>query len=297
MITKKRISIAYIFQMIMADSIVVLAIGVGVYIFKIYSKQELPAIPLGVPAFLGTAISILLSFKISQSYGRWWEARKIWGAIVNDSRSFTLQLQALLGKDMSNDIKTMAYRQIAWCYCLGQSLRGLNPLDNLDEHLSPEDLKVIDKHSNIPLAILQLNSVDIKVLKDKGKIDIFSQLKLNDILSQLTASMGKAERIKSTVFPTTYRLNLHISIYIFLICLTVALSAIPVVYSLLLVLIIGTIFFMLEGAAFNLQDPFENRPSDTAVTAIARTVEINIKELLKEENIPEPLAPESFYLM
>jgi putative membrane protein len=297
MITKKRISVAYIFQMIMTDSIVVLAIGVGVHVFKIYTKDGLPAIPLGVPAFLGTAISILLSFKISQSYERWWEARKIWGAIVNDSRSFVLQLQALLAKDASHEIKRMAYRQIAWCYCLGQSLRGLSPLKNLNQYMSKDDLDAIISHSNKPLAILQLNSEDIQELKNKEALDIFSQLKLNDIIGELTASMGRAERIKNTVFPTTYRLNLHISIYIFLICLTVALSAIPVVYSLSLVLIIGTIFFMLEGSAFNLQDPFENRPSDTAVTAIARTIEINIKQLLKEENVPEALAPESFYLM
>ncbi len=297
MITKKRISWLYILETTVVDFIIVLLLGLAVYCYKMYIKQAPISIPSGITPFLGTAISILLSFKISQSYGRWWEARKIWGAIVNDSRSFVIQLQSYLNKDSDSNIKKMAHRQIAFCYSLGQSLRGLNPMDNIDKLIDKRDYQSIETHHNKPLALLQKNALDVKTIREKGDIDIFSQTKIDDTITRLTASMGKAERIKGTVFPTTYRLNLHISIYIFLICLTITLTNISVFYGLPLVLIIGTLFFMLEGAAYNLQDPFENRPSDTAVTAIARTIEINIRELLGEEEIPEPLKAESFYLM
>lgn len=66
--------------------------------------------PLGIPAFLGTAISVLLSFKMSQSYGRWWEARKVWGGIVNDSRSLVIQLQSYLGANHVKEIEEIAHK-------------------------------------------------------------------------------------------------------------------------------------------------------------------------------------------
>jgi putative membrane protein len=297
MIIQKKISPLYIIKGVIVDFMIVFVLGLSVYLFKIYFHQALPAFPIGISAFLGTAISILLSFKIGQSYDRWWEARKIWGAIVNDSRSFVIQLQAFLKDDATKSIQTMAYRQIAWCYSLGQGLRGLDPLENMGKYLSPEDINEIKKHSNKPLAILKQNAMDIKALCDNNDLGVYARVQLDSTLTRLTASMGKAERIKSTVFPTTYRLNLHISIYVFLVCLTITLTDVAIYYGLPLVLVIGTIFFMLEGAAYNLQDPFENRPSDTPVTAISRTIEINITDLLEEDNLPEPIASNGFYIL
>lgn len=297
MITKKRISWLYILETTILDFFIVLILGLSVYGYSLYVVNHPLSIPSGITPFLGTAISILLSFKISQSYGRWWEARKIWGAIVNDSRSFVIQLQSFIPEAYQAQIRTMAHRQIAFCYALGQSLRGLDPMENIQQLINEQDKNELQSHSNKPLALLQKNALDTKEIKAKGDIDIFAQKQIDDTITRLTASMGKAERIKSTVFPTTYRLNLHISIYIFLVCLTITFTDISVFYGLPLVLIIGTLFFMLEGAAYNLQDPFENRPSDTAMTAIARTIEINIRQMLDEEQIPEPIKEEGFYIM
>lgn len=296
MITKYRMPFKYILQTFVVDFAIVLCIVGLVYFIKWEFDLSFPKLSFSIPAFLGTAISILLSFKIGQSYDRWWEARKIWGAIVNDSRSFVLQMQAFLEGEQEL-VKTMAYRQIAWCYVLGKGLRGLNPLEGMKEYLNEEDLKVIKQQSNKPLAILQLNTQTIKKLKKAGTLDVFLQVQLDDTLVRLCASMGKAERIKTTIFPTTYRLFLHLSIYLFVTCLAVAMSSVSVIFGLPLIMCIATIFFMLEGTAYNLQDPFHNRPSDTPITAIARTIEINIKELLNEEEVPEPLQMEDFYLM
>src|SRR5918993_3962898 len=112
----------------------------------------IPEIPISIPTFLGTAISILLSFKLSQSYDRWWEARKIWGSIVNESRSFILLMQALIAPGNDTAIRQIAFRHIAWCFSLGQSLRALDPLENLEKYISEDDLKTISSHSNKPLA-------------------------------------------------------------------------------------------------------------------------------------------------
>lgn len=295
MLLKKQIPASYILNKVKYDLVYVLIVSLLVLFITEKYKKLLPEMPLTIPAFIGTAISILLSFKLSQSYDRWWEARKVWGAIVNDSRSFVVQLQTLISNGNDSIIKQIAFRQVAWCYCLGQTLRGLNPTENLDQFLSPEDLKELEQHQNKPLALIQLNGKDLKHLKEANQLDVFAQVQLDDTLVRLCDSQGKAERIKSTVFPVTYSLFLHAIIYLFIITLSISLKDIGAIFEIPLLMLISIAFLLLEKSATHMQDPFENRPTDTAVTAIARTIEINIKQLLKETDIPQPYQPEKFY--
>ena len=98
MLLNKRIPVSYILNNVKYDLIIVLSVSLSALYVTDRYVELLPEMPLTIPAFIGTAISILLSFKLSQSYDRWWDARKIWGAIVNDSRSFVIQLQSLTSK-------------------------------------------------------------------------------------------------------------------------------------------------------------------------------------------------------
>ena len=295
MLLNKRIPISYILNKVKYDLIIVLSVSLSALFVTNRYQELLPEMPLTIPAFIGTAISILLSFKLSQSYDRWWEARKVWGAIVNDSRSLVIQLQSLTSKGNDEKIKKIAFRQIAWCYSLGQSLRELIATDNLDEFISDEELKEIKKHNNKPLALLQLNASDIKQLKETNQLDVFSQLQLDNTLVRLCDAQGKAERIKTTVFPVTYRLFLHAIIYLFVVTLAIALR-IDGLFEIPLLVTISSAFFLLEKTATHMQDPFENRPTDTAMTAIAKTIEINIKQLLKETEVPKTNEQDKFHL-
>lgn len=296
MLLNKRIPASYILNKVKYDLVYVLVVSLVVLFITDKYQELLPEMPLTIPAFIGTAISILLSFKLSQSYDRWWEARKVWGAIVNDSRSFVIQLQTLIAKDNDAMVRRIAFRQIAWCYSLGQSLRGLNPTENLEKFISAEDLEEIKQHNNKPLALLNLHGRDIKNLKENNQLDIFSQLQLDNTLVRFCDAQGKSERIKTTVFPVTYRMFLHAIIYLFVITLSISLKDIGGIFEIPLLLLVSAAFLLLEKSATHMQDPFENRPTDTAVTAIAQTIEINIKQLLKETEIPQPHQPEKFYL-
>ena len=231
-----------------------------------------------------------------RTYDRWWEARKVWGAIVNDSRSLVIQLQTLVPEGNEVAVRRIAHRQIAWCYCLGQSLRGQSPTENLGDLLSPADLEELAHHSNKPLGLLSLTARDVKELRAKDQLELFSQLQLDNTLVRLCDSQGKAERIKSTVFPVTYRVFLHATIYLFVVCLSLSLKDVPFRFELPLLIAISVSFFLLEKSATHMQDPFQNRPTDTAVSAIARTIEINLRQLLKEPEVPKPWPPQSFYL-
>lgn len=294
MLLNKRIPFSFILNKVKYNLVYVFIVSMLVVFLSNRFEMYLPEMPLTIPAFIGTAISIILSFNLSQSYDRWWEARKVWGAIVNDSRSFVIQLRTLTSKGNEAMVKKIAYRQIAWCYSLGQSLRGQNPIENLDKFLSQEDIEEIKQHNNKPLALLNLNGKDIRELKEKNHLDIFSQIHLDNTLVRLCDSQGKSERIKTTVFPVTYRMFLHGFIYLFVITLAISLR-VDGLFETPLLLAISTVFFLLEKSATHMQDPFENRPTDTAMTAIARTIEINIKQLLKEQEIPQVYQTEKFY--
>jgi len=297
MILNNRIPFKYILNKVKYDLLIVLLVGLLTNFLSIKFHSYLPEMPLTIPSFLGTAISILLSFKMNQSYDRWWEARKVWGAIVNDSRSLVIQLQSFLSQQEREIIKKLAYRQIAWCYSLGKSLRGLNATEGTENFISETDQLTISQHSNKPLAILQLNAIDIKELRRNDKIDTFTQLHLDSTLTRLCDAMGKAERINGTVFPSTYRLFLHFIIYLFVVTLSIALQDVRMMFEIPLLLVISASFFLIEKSAFHLQDPFKNRPSDVSVSAIARTIEINLRQLLGEQEVPEPVKPNDFYIL
>lgn len=295
MLLKTPIPASYILKNISLDALYVFLIGLLAEYLTFRYRSYIPDMPIAIPAFIGTAISVILSFKISQSYDRWWEARKIWGGIVNDSRTLVLQLQSFVAAGQHPAIKQIAYRQIAWCFSLGQSLRGQDATANLNKYLADDDLHYLTKHSNKPLALLQLNTLQIAKLREEGNMELFSQVQINNTLVAFSNHMGMAERIKNTVFPQTYRLFLHFFIYIFVVTLSISLGEIQSIFEIPLLLVISSSFFLLEKSATHLQDPFSNRPTDTPMTTIATTIEINIKQLLHEDNVPEPLPPHSFY--
>ena len=124
-----------------------------------------------------------------------------------------------------------------------------------------------------------------------------SHVHINSTLINLTTAMGMAERIKSTVFPITYRAFLHLMIYLFVITLSISLGVINPIYEIpLLLIIFFPDFLYWKRQPDFLQDPFENEPTDTAMTTIATNIEINVKQLLKAfPEIPKPLKPDGFY--
>lgn len=296
MLLDQRIPLSYVFNKVKYNLVTIALVSASVHFVSDRFESFLPVMPPTIPGFIGTAISVLLSFKMSQSYDRWWEARKVWGAIVNDSRSLVIQLQALVAEGNEAAIRQIAHRQIAWCYCLGQSLRGQPATEGLSALLSQAELEELADHSNKPLGLLSMTARDLKELRAKEQLELFSQIQIDSTLVRLCDSQGKAERIKSTVFPVTYRVFLHATIYLFVVCLSLSLKDVPFRFELPLLIAISISFFLLEKSATHMQNPFQNRPTDTAVTAIARTIEINLRQLLKEPDVPEPWPAQSFYL-
>lgn len=211
MLLNKKISVWYFIREIKTQILLI-----GIFAIAIGLLDELPwfrkiSLPLNIPALLGTAVSLLLAFRTSQSYERWWEARTVWGAIVNDSRTFVRLIIQFVPAGDDKIIKEFAERQIIWNYALGESLRKLPFSEKVQQYLDKHQIKAV----NIPNAILDEHSRQLKeIAASKGLTD-FQQMQLNDILTRLCDSMGKCERLKNTVFPRSYSVLVHILIYVF----------------------------------------------------------------------------------
>ncbi len=303
MLLERQIPLRYVAQSAWRDFLVVLAISIGGAALVEYERAYLPDLPVAIAAFLGTAISLILSFKLNQTYDRWWEARKVWGAVVNDSRTLVRQALAFTEGALDDDgqlaamVRTLARRQIAWCYCLGQSLRGQDWRTHTVDHLDEVDLAELQRHSNRPVAILQLHARSLASLAARGALTDYQRVSMDETLTRLTDSMGMAERIRNTVFPKTYRMFLKAFIYVFITVLSISLGEVEGPWEIVVTTAISTPFLLLERTSRQMQDPFSNQPTDTPVTAIARKVEINILQLLGDDDVPDPHPSNEFYLM
>jgi putative membrane protein len=240
-----------------------------------------------------TVISLLLGFRSNQAYDRWWEARTIWGAIVNDSRTLarqikTLSKEAYQGDELFFFKQRFIKRQIAWCNSLSRTLRNLDSVEGLDKYLVKRDIQHLKNYTNKPMALLELHANDIQQAMENGWINAYQQVEIDKTLTRLTDAMGKCERIKNTVFPVTYSLYIHFSLIVFFVLLPFSLIEVfGVIFFIPALLAIATVFFLIEKMAIHLQDPFENKPTDTPMTAICNTIERDLKQVINESYTTE----------
>lgn len=299
MLLKENIPIRYVLGKIKKEVIVVTAYTVLVAVLYQNFHFTRISIPIAVPTIIGTVLSLLLAFRSNQAYDRWWEARTLWGAIVNDSR--TLARQVLTFVDNPYQTSEIDYfreqfvkRQIAWCYSLGQSLRKMPPLLGTETLLTRQEADFIKRYTNKPVALLELHATDLQLALKKGWLNEYQQVTMDKTLTSLCNAMGGCERIKNTVFPATYSLYTHCSLVLFVALLPFGLIEFFGIMVIPLVVAIASSLFLIEKMAIHLQDPFESKPTDTPVTSIARTIERDLKQMLKEnQGIEENKRPES----
>ena len=198
---------------------------------------QLPWTPL---ALIGTAVAFLIGFQNNAAYGRSWEARKIWGGIVNVSRSFGLMVKDMVTNEyaadrlteqqLADERRVLVYRHIAWLTALRFAMREKRPwevfteyrtnqewydkvciperdgslTDDLRQLLSEDEINRVLRKTNKPAAILTMQSEHLRALKERGLIWEFSFLELESLLRELFTLQGKSERIKNFPYPRQY---------------------------------------------------------------------------------------------
>jgi len=252
--------------------------------------------PVPIVTVLGTVIGLLLAFRTNASYQRWWEARTLWGAIVNDSRSWVRQLIEFTDGNENepaadSELRQLALRQVAWCYALSRSLRGQNATEDFDLLLNDSETESYQSIQNVPNHILLRQAVELRRFYDANRLELFQFIELEKTLTRLTNSMGGCERIKNTVFPMSYGRMVHALNYMFVLFLPFGLVDVPAVGLMLTSMTLAFGFLLIEQVSTYLQDPFSNRPSDTPMLALSRTIEINVRQMLGDQELPSPMTP------
>lgn len=255
----------------------------------------LEEIPLSL---FGSAIGVILAFRNSTSYARWWEARILWGSIVNNSRSWARLVTTTLKKkreDASGEFertqKQMVYYQIAWSHALRQHLRRLDPLSEVTSVLTEDEVAALRDQKNVPVAIQQWQSLLLRDALDRGWLDMAQWHAMNQSLDDLVDAQGGAERIKNTPMPRQYDYLPQICAHIFCFLLPLAMVSSLGWFTPLGSTLVGFIFLALDKIGRDLEDPFDNTVHDIPLTSITRTIEINLRQMLGETQLPEAVVP------
>lgn len=285
----------------------------SVAVYFIYHNQHLEkvSLPFSLAAILGSALAIFLAFRNNNSYNRWWEARTIWGGILNNSRIFARQIIANADSALSSGKvspeqidsykKEMAYRQIAFAHALRLHLRGQKAFEEFGHLLSKDEFEQVVQKQNIPNFLLFLQG---KRIKDGMKSEIlgaFDNISLEPTLAGFNNFQGACERIKNTPLLRQYHFFTKLFLLAFMAVLPFSLIAdfskmgVPAL-MIPLSLLVSFVFGVMGKVGEVNEDPFENRITDIPMTAMCTTIERDLKEMLGEKDLPDKKLPVNGFL-
>jgi ion channel-forming bestrophin family protein len=282
------------------------------------SWLTIPWVPV---ALVGTAAAFIVGFKNTQTYNRLWEARQIWGAIVNSSRSFAMLVKDNVQAE-KNIHQQVIYRHCAWLTALRFQLREKRAWENMEQaqnkeysrlynkvpewetkledelakYLSPGELQYILGKKNRATQLISLQSKHLKQLKDEGKIDTLLFVEMENLLVNLYEQQGKCERIKNFPYPRQFA-----SINLFFVWLLVLLLPFGMLnefkkmgdnfvwLNIPFSVIVSWVFVSMERVGEATENPFEGNANDVPISTMSRTIEIDLRDMLDEDNLPGPL--------
>lgn len=317
--------------------LIIATVPTVIYVWFDCKWLTLPWLPI---ALLGTAVAFVVGFKNNASYDRLWEARRIWGALVNSSRAWGIMVKDYVtNKHASNSIsenelaeihRQLFYRHFAFLTALRYQLReprvweaiykphnqeykdkwfsvieqNTKVEDALKPYLSDEEYQLVISKSNKATQIIALQSAHLKNLLNLGLIEDFRHMELEKILVEFYNHQGGSERIKNFPYPRQFAtLNLwFITIFSVLLPLGMLQEFEKfghefVWFNIPFSALSGWIFTTMEKIGESSESPFEGSANDVPITALSRTIEIDLREMLNEKNIPSPLKPENNILV
>ncbi len=344
MITSKDISIVNVLKWTAHHIVWLLALMASAAILYELNwiKIVLPWLPVSI---IGTAVAFYVGFKNNQAYDRMWEARKIWGGIVNSSRTWGMYVDGFISNQFTpknssaHEIeiikKRLVYRHIGWLYQLREQLLIPTPWEHISQknHISKaaeyyqknhgigliedekdrievsnfipkEEYKRLMSHANSATHIINEQSRDLQKLKELGLIDDFRHLEMSRKLSEFYELQGKCERIKKFPLPRQYANISRYFIGIFILLLPF--SMVPELLNLgpfgfwvaiPISALIGWVYVMMEVIGDYSENPFQGMANDIPMLSLCRTIEIDLREILGETNLPPAIKAKNNILM
>lgn len=244
---------------------------------KLSYRENLKNLTL-LHSLLGFVISLLLVFRTNTAYDRWWEGRKLWGALVNTSRSLAIRLKAVLGDDRK-ELAFFARLIPLYAKVLESHLRSEDLRLSLDEEEHPE-LRGADQTRHLPNKIASLIAGRIYRLHSEGRIDGHVMLSMSGELQAFTDICGACERIKNTPIPFSY--SLFIKKFIFFYVMTLPMGFVfSMGYQVIPVVVF--IFYVLtsiEVIAEEIEEPFGADVNDLPLKRISENIGVHVREIL-----------------
>jgi len=253
-----------------------------------WTHLTIPTLPVSI---VGAAIGIFASFRTNAAYARWWEGRQLWGRLINASRTLGSQAMAWLPED---DARALLRGQIAFCHLLRCALRDDDPWADPQVQAATTDAvraRLADER-NVPYAVAH----DLRALAtraaDAGRLDPFRLAAIDRTVTDIVDVQGGCERIKRTPFPKGYGYIVDRLIIAFGCLLPFALvkelgwAAVPIN------LIVCGAFALISEAGRVLEDPFSHFYNGLPLSALATTVEINLRQRMGERDLPPMPKPD-----
>ena len=259
-----------------------------------YVFEQVPALHSSITAtpftLIGLPLGIFLGFRNSAAYDRFWEGRRMWGQLVNTSRSFARQVLTMIDGAREAPVaarKDLIHLQIAYVHALRHHLRDMTPGPRIARVLPAAEVELLANVENVPLAILQRMGERLAEARREGWLNPFHHPVLEASLVVLTDTQGACERIKATPIPYSYTVLLHRIVAVYCIGLPFGLAdsirwATPVV-----VLAISYCFFGLDAVGDEIEQPFGLDVNDLPLKQISTMIERNLRERIGEELPPK----------
>jgi putative membrane protein len=267
---------------------------------------------LTVTPFLitGLPLGIILGFRNSSSYDRFWEGRKLWGALVNSSRTWARQVEAWVAPNPRADHaanaksreapaedeaaisafrRDLVCRQVAFVHAMRMLLRRETDWDELREFLPQDELTALRDEASPPAAILHGLGQQLARANAKGWLRTRHVSMLEGTLTSLTDILGGCERIKNTPTPLSYLIFIHRAVAVYAVLLPFGLADTIHALTPLVVFFISYAFFSLDAIGDELDDPFQSSDNTLPIATLARNIEIYAKRRLGDTNLPKPL--------
>jgi ion channel-forming bestrophin family protein len=303
-IVAKNLHVGIILRLTWRQLLYFLVMGLSVPALRYFMGWDWMYLSAGTVGPLGTALAIFLAFRNSSAYDRWWEARKLWGSLVNQSRTFARQaLTFVRPGDDSEEARALrralVQRQIAYCYALKCALR------RTPKSLQAPLAAMIDDETerarvslarNAPTVLLQIQGEVLARAHREGGIDGLHHVELERTLGLVTDVQGGCERIKNTPFLRQY--DYYPRIFVFVYTFFVPFSIVDDLewFTPLLSVPVSFLFLALARVGAINEDPFEDRFTDVPLDALCRTIEISLKEQLGDPALPSPAEPVNGFL-
>ncbi|MDC0711866.1 bestrophin family ion channel [Stigmatella sp. ncwal1] len=243
--------------------------------------------PVGIPntmhALVGVALGLLLVFRTNSSYDRFWEGRKLWGGIVNETRNLARASGVFLRERDPALYRTLVQWTAVFPYAAASGLRGDKDLGPITAQLPPEEVRQVGTAQHVALAVSQRMSEALAEGRRWGHYTEYTQMVLDQNVQQLIDYLGGCERIHKTPMPFAYMVHLRRALVIYCSSLPFALVETFGWGAAVATVLLSFVFFGIEEIGVEIEDPFGTDENDLPLDRICGVIQNNLLAMLPSE--------------